>query len=606
MAIARDQVASGANVIDVNMDEALLNGEESMTRFLNLLAAEPDVCRVPFMIDSSKWSVIEAGLKCVQGKPIVNSISLKEGEAQFLHYARLVRRYGAAVVVMAFDEQGQATTVERQGPHLPAGLQAVDRRSRLPADGHHLRPEHPDRGHRASRSTTATRSISSRPRGRSRSSARGRKSPAASATFRSRSAATRSCARRCTPRFCYHAIRAGLDMGIVNAGQLMVYEDIPPEMLEHVEDVLFDRRPDATERLVDFAETVKHQASGKAEVAELAWRDASVEERLKHALVKRDRRIHRCRRGRSSAEVSPTVLPIIEGPLMDGMKVVGDLFGAGKMFLPQVVKSARVMKKAVAYLLPFMEAEKMPAAKPRRSVARSCWRRSKGDVHDIGKNIVGVVLGCNNYRIIDLGVMVSCEKILETAKAENADLVGLSGLITPSLDEMVHVAKEMERQGFDVPLLIGGATTSAKHTAVKIAPAYQQPTVHVLDASRSVNVVEQLLESRTRGTSSMRTIGPCRPSWSSRTSIGRKQRWCHMPKRSPAASRPIGRRVRIDKPALLGRQVLADFPLPELLPYIDWSPFFQAWELRGKYPAIFRDPTVGVEAKNCSTTPSDC
>ncbi|HJT35112.1 MAG TPA: methionine synthase, partial [Pirellulales bacterium] len=491
--VARGQIEGGANILDVNMDEAMLDGEAAMTRFLNLLAAESDICRVPIMIDSSKWSIIEAGLRCVQGKAIVNSISLKEGEEQFLHYARLVRRYGAAAVVMAFDEQGQATSIEDKVRICRRAYRLLTEKVGMPPTDIIFDPniltvatgieEH---NRYAINFIEAVRQIKQLCPGAKTSGGVSN----ISFSFRGNDLVREAI----HAAFLYHAIRAGLDMGIVNAGQLAVYEDVPPELLERVEDVLFDRRPDATERLVEFAETVKQQG-GKQAGAELAWRTAPVEERLSHALVRGivdyiEADVEEARHHYS------TGLSIIEGPLMAGMQVVGDLFGAGKMFLPQVVKSARVMKKAVAYLLPFMEAEKAKSGQSDAPRGTILLATVKGDVHDIGKNIVGVVLGCNNYRVIDLGVMVPCERILETAVKEGVDLIGLSGLITPSLDEMVHVAKEMQRQGYVTPLLIGGATTSAKHTAVKIAPAYSHETVHVLDASRSVGVVEQLLNPK--------------------------------------------------------------------------------------------------------------
>ena len=591
--VARGQVEGGANILDVNMDEAMLDGEAAMTRFLNLLAAESDVCRVPIMVDSSKWSVIEAGLRCVQGKGIVNSISLKEGEEQFLHYARLVRRYGAAVVVMAFDEQGQATTVEDKVRICRRAYKLLVEKVGMPPTDIIFDPniltvatgieEH---SRYAINFIEAVRQIKQICPGAKTSGGVSN----ISFSFRGNDVVREAM----HAAFLYHAIRAGLDMGIVNAGQLAVYEDIPRDLLERVEDVLFDRRPDATERLVDFAETVKKQG-GKPAGAELAWRSAPVEERLSHALVRGivdfiEADVEEAR------QRYPTGLSIIEGPLMAGMQVVGDLFGAGKMFLPQVVKSARVMKKAVAYLLPFMEAEKAKSGQSDAPRGTILLATVKGDVHDIGKNIVGVVLGCNNYRVIDLGVMVPCERILETAVKEGVDLIGLSGLITPSLDEMVHVAKEMQRQGFEKPLLIGGATTSAKHTAVKIAPAYNRETVHVLDASRSVGVVEQLLNpklksdfDRTNRQAQARLV----EAYQQRQSV-------NLVSYAQAVAQRFATdwaTARIDAPAFLGVRALDDFPLAELLPYIDWSPFFMAWELRGKYPKIFDDPTVGTEAR---------
>ncbi|HEX7450153.1 MAG TPA: methionine synthase, partial [Pirellulales bacterium] len=591
--VARGQIEGGANILDVNMDEGMLDGEAAMTRFLNLLAAESDICRVPIMVDSSKWSIIEAGLRCVQGKAIVNSISLKEGEEQFLHTARLVRRYGAAAVVMAFDEQGQATSIEDKVRICRRAYKLLTEKVGMPATDIIFDPniltvatgieEH---NRYAINFIEAVRQIKQLCPGAKTSGGVSN----ISFSFRGNDVVREAM----HAAFLYHAIRAGLDMGIVNAGQLAVYEDIPPELLERVEDVLFDRRPDATERLVDFAETVKKQG-GKQAGAELAWRSAPVEERLSHALVRGivdfiEADVEEAR------QRYPTGLSIIEGPLMAGMSVVGDLFGAGKMFLPQVVKSARVMKKAVAYLLPFMEAEKAKSGQSDAPRGTVLLATVKGDVHDIGKNIVGVVLGCNNYRVIDLGVMVPCERILETATKEGVDLIGLSGLITPSLDEMVHVAKEMQRQGYQTPLLIGGATTSAKHTAVKIAPAYSHETVHVLDASRSVGVVEQLLNpklkpdfDRTNRQEQARLV----EAYQQRQSVNLVSYAQAVAQRFT----PDWATATIDTPAFLGVRVLEDFSLEELLPYIDWSPFFMTWELRGKYPKIFDDRTVGGEAR---------
>src|SRR5213595_1440662 len=482
LTIARQQVSGGANILDVNMDEGMIDSEGAMTRFLNLIGSEPEIARVPVMIDSSKWSVIEAGLKCVQGKPVVNSISLKNGEEEFLRQARLIRRYGAAVIVMAFDERGQADNLQRKTDICARAYKLLTEQADFGASDIIFDPnvltiatgleEHHNY---AVDFIQATRWIKSNLPGTRVSGG------VSNISFSFRGNNTVREAMHAA--FLYHAIQAGLDMAIVNAGQLAVYEDIAPELRERVEDVLLNRRADATERLVEFAERV--QAKVKEPVQEKAWRSAPVEERLKHALVHGivdfiEADTEEARRGFSKP------LQVIEGPLMAGMSVVGDLFGAGKMFLPQVVKSARVMKKAVAYLMPFMEAEKTAGAKAQ---ARIVMATVKGDVHDIGKNIVGVVLQCNNYEVIDLGVMVPAAKVLETARAVNADVVGLSGLITPSLDEMVHVAQEMERENFRVPLLIGGATTSRAHTAVKIAPHYKSSTVHVLDASRAVGVV---------------------------------------------------------------------------------------------------------------------
>src|SRR5216110_3190075 len=491
LAVARQQVQGGANMLDVNMDEGMIDSEATMTRFLNLIATEPEIARIPIMIDSSKWSVIEAGLKCVQGKAVVNSISLKNGEEEFLRQARLVRRYGAAVIVMAFDEQGQADSFQRRIDICARAYKLLTERADFSAtdiifDPNILTVATGLEEHRnyAVDFIEATRWIKKNLPGARVSGG------VSNISFSFRGNNTVREAMHAA--FLFHAIRAGLDMAIVNAGQLAVYQEIDPELRERVEDVLLNRRDDATERLVDFAENVK--AKDKTRVPDEAWRAEPVEGRLKHALVKgitdyidtdTEEARQKCKRQ----------LDVIEGPLMAGMSVVGDLFGSGKMFLPQVVKSARVMKKAVAYLLPFMEAEKSAGAKPQ---GRIVMATVKGDVHDIGKNIVGVVLQCNNYDVVDLGVMVPAAKILETAREREADVIGLSGLITPSLDEMVHVAQEMEREGFHLPLLIGGATTSRAHTAVKIAQHYRGSTVHVLDASRAVGVVSNLLNRELR------------------------------------------------------------------------------------------------------------
>ncbi|HLJ92952.1 MAG TPA: methionine synthase, partial [Gemmataceae bacterium] len=592
LAVARDQVESGANILDVNMDEALIEGEKAMTRFLNLVAAEPDISRVPIMIDSSKWSVIEAGLKCVQGKAIVNSISLKEGEEKFLEQARLVRRYGAAVVVMAFDEEGQAVTVDRKVAICQraycllteqVGFAATD----IIFDTNILTvgtgiEEH--NGYAVAFLDAVRRLKRLLPECKTSGGVSN-----VSFSFRGNEVVREAM----NAAFLYHAIKAGLDMGIVNAGQLQVYEEIPADLLERVEDVLLNRRPDATDRLTAFAETVKKK--GIAETKELAWREAPVAERLKHALINGivdfiDADVEEARHNYERP------LQLIEGPLMDGMNVVGELFGSGKMFLPQVVKSARVMKKAVAYLLPFMEADKAKGNGQRKSRGKIVMATVKGDVHDIGKNIVGVVLGCNDYEVIDLGVMVPCEKILETARREECDLIGLSGLITPSLDEMVHVAREMEREGFQIPLLIGGATTSAKHTAVKIAPGYHETVLHVKDASRCVGVVDRLTRPELRpilDRDNRAFQAKERESFSKR-----RQR------KLVSYAEACQRRLALDwnaapvaVPAFLGQRILRDVPLTEIVPYIDWSPFFMAWELTGKYPAILHDAKVGSEAR---------
>jgi 5-methyltetrahydrofolate--homocysteine methyltransferase len=579
LAIAKQQIDGGANILDVNMDEGLLDSEKVMTDFLNLLASEPDISRVPIMIDSSKWSVIEAGLKVLQGKCIVNSISLKEGEDVFKHHARLCRRYGAAVVIMAFDEQGQADSLQRK-------VEISSRAYRILVEEAGFDPtdiifdpnvltvatgieEHNGYGIafiEAVRQLRAKFPLTSASGGISN----------VSFSFRGNNVVREAM----HAAFLYHAIKAGLTMGIVNAGQLGIYEEIPKDLLELVEDVLLDRRPDATERLVTFAETVK--GTGKAaEVKAEAWRQGTVEERLSHALVKGivdhiDADVEEAR------QKYPTGLSIIEGPLMDGMNIVGNLFGEGKMFLPQVVKSARVMKKAVAYLLPFMEAEKA-AAGDQSARGKVLLATVKGDVHDIGKNIVGVVLGCNNYEVLDLGVMVSAEKILDTARDEKADIVGLSGLITPSLDEMVHVAREMERRKFTVPLLIGGATTSKLHTAVKIAPKYTNPTVHVLDASRAVGIVSSLLSDKRED-----LVTATRAEYE-KLRAGIEQRAITILPLEEARKRAPKLSYDPVEPPFTGVHV-KDYPLEAIEPLIDWTPFFQTWELRGRYPQILEEP----------------
>ena len=591
LAVARQQVENGAQIIDVNMDESMLDSEAAMVRFLNLIASEPDISRVPIMVDSSKWSVIEAGLKCLQGKGIVNSISLKEGEEPFIKQARLIRRYGAAVVVMAFDEKGQADNTERRVEICTRSYDLLTREVGFPPQDIIFDPniltvatgmeEHNDYGVsfiEATRLIKSTLPLAKVSGGVSN----------ISFSFRGNNGVREAM----HSAFLYHAIRAGLDMGIVNAGMLEVYEEISPDLLERVEDVLLNRRPDATERLVGFAETVKEQC--KSEKVADAWREGTVEERLSHALVKgivehieADTEEARQKLGRP--------IHVIEGPLMDGMNVVGDLFGAGKMFLPQVVKSARVMKKSVAYLQPFMEEEKAETGSSSRG--KILMATVKGDVHDIGKNIVGVVLRCNNYEVIDLGVMVSCDKILKAARKEKVDMIGLSGLITPSLDEMGHVAKEMQREGFTLPLLIGGATTSRVHTAVKIAPAYERGTLHVLDASRAVGVVGRLLSEN-----------DCDDFIAANAKLQDELREKHYSKRKAKPLLPIAearaRAPRIDwgaddipQPDFTGVRVEDDFPLETLVEFIDWSPFFHAWELQGRYPKIFDDATVGEKAK---------
>src|SRR5216117_254716 len=589
LAVARQQVQGGANLLDVNMDEGMIDSEAAMVRFLNLIGSEPEIARIPIVVDSSKWSVIEAGLKCLQGKAVVNSISLKNGEEDFLRQARLIRRYGAAAIVMAFDEQGQADRFQRKIDICSRAYDLLIKRADFPASDIIFDPniltiatgleEHRNY---AVDFIEAARWIKKNLPGARVSGG------VSNISFSFRGNNTVREAMHAA--FLFHAIRAGLDMGIVNAGQLAVYEEIEPELRERVEDVLLNRRDNATERLIEFAENVK--AKDKTPVSDKAWRKDPVEERLKHALVKgivdyidpdTEEARQNCKRP----------LDVIEGPLMAGMSVVGDLFGSGKMFLPQVVKSARVMKKAVAYLMPFMEAEKSAGAKPQ---GRIVMATVKGDVHDIGKNIVAVVLQCNNYDVVDLGVMVPAAKILETAREKKADAIGLSGLITPSLDEMVHVAQEMQREGFRLPLLIGGATTSRAHTAVKIAPHYGASTVHVLDASRAVGVVNSLLNQELKSAFDKKTREEYERLRQEHAAKARDKKLLTL-----AEARE--NRTRIDwssyvppKPEFIG--VRSCVPkLEDLVPFIDWSPFFHAWELRGRYPTIFDDPKVGKEAR---------
>lgn len=591
LAVARHQVEGGANVLDVNMDEGMIDSEAAMRKFLNLIAAEPDISRLPIMVDSSKWSVLEAGLQCIQGKGIVNSISLKEGEEKFRAHAELVRRYGAAVVVMAFDEKGQADTFERK-------TEICSRAYRILVDEIGFPPEDiifdpnvltvatgiEEHNAYAKAFIDSTRWIKAH---LPHCQVSGGVSNI-SFSFRGNNAVREAM----HSAFLYHAIRAGMDMGIVNAGQLAVYEQIPPDLLELVGDVLFDRRKDATERLVDFAERVKQTT--KAEVKDEAWRSSDVEERLAYALIKGivdyiDVDTEEAR------QRYPRPLSVIEGPLMKGMSIVGDLFGSGKMFLPQVVKSARVMKKAVAYLMPFMEKEKETSPE-RRSQGKVVIATVKGDVHDIGKNIVGVVLACNNFEVTDLGVMVPAERILEEARKRNADVIGLSGLITPSLDEMVHVAQEMERLGYTEPLLIGGATTSRAHTAVKIALHYSGPVIHVLDASRAAGVVSSLLSDNLK------------PGFTAKNAEEQNKLRIEFQQKTDSKAllsievarerkEPIDwSAAQIDRPSFCGASSIASQPLDELVPYIDWSPFFHTWELRGRFPAILDDPAVGPQA----------
>ena len=641
LAVARQQVQGGANLLDVNMDEAMIESEAAMVRFLNLIGSEPEIARIPIVIDSSKWSVIEAGLKCLQGKAVVNSISLKNREEEFLRQARLIRQYGAAAIVMAFDEKGQADNFQRKIEICARAYDLLTKRANFPAsdiifDPNILTVATGLEEHRnyAVDFIEATRWIKKNLTGAHVSGG------VSNISFSFRGNNTVREAMHAA--FLFHAIRAGLDMGIINAGQLAVYEEIDPELRERVEDVLLNRRDDATERLIDFAENVK--AKDKTPVADKAWRKEPVEERLKHALVKgiidhididTEEARQKCKRP----------LDVIEGPLMAGMSVVGDLFGSGKMFLPQVVKSARVMKKAVAYLLPFMEAEKSAGAKPQ---GRIVMATVKGDVHDIGKNIVAVVLQCNNYEIVDLGVMVPAAKILETAREKRADVIGLSGLITPSLDEMVHVAQEMEREGFRLPLLIGGATTSRAHTAVKIAPHYRASTVHVLDASRAVGVVNSLLNEASKAEFDAKTREDYARLRAEHAAKTQKKRLLTL-EEARANRTPIDWSSYVPpKPEFLGVRVYAsdqgsagwqpavagslpatfdgDSRMPSatkvqkaprqaaemdrvaacalrkislrtLAEYIDWSPFFHAWELRGRYPAVFEDSKIGKQAR---------
>ena len=590
--VARQQVVGGATVIDINMDDALLDGVEAMKRFLRLIAAEKEIAAVPIMIDSSKWEVIEAGLQNTQGKSIVNSISLKDGQEEFLRKANLVRRYGAAVVVMAFDEKGQAAVKDEKVRICLRAFQLLTEQAGFPPEDIIFDPniltvatgidEH---NNYAVDFIEATREIKRLCPGVKISGGVSN----ISFSFRGNDFVREAM----HSAFLYHAVAAGMDMGIVNAGQLAVYEEIPNDLLQHVEDVLLNRRPDSTERLLTFAENVKG-AGKKAAEEDLSWRDAPVASRLKHALVKGiDRFIDVD--AEEARKLCARCLDVIEGPLMDGMSVVGDLFGAGKMFLPQVVKSARVMKKAVAYLMPFMEEEKRQSGIVGKSGrGKVLMATVKGDVHDIGKNIVGVVLACNNFEVIDLGVMVSCEKILETAIQESVDVIGLSGLITPSLDEMVHVAREMKRRKLNIPVLIGGATTSAKHTAVKIAPQYDHEVVHVLDASRSVGVVEKLCnrESRPSFNRDNRELQvQLVASYQARqTKLVPYREACDKKFRCDWGQ------VEICRPSFTGTKILQDYPLEKIAQFIDWSPFFQAWELKGKFPKILSDETYGAEA----------
>lgn len=593
VAVARQQVENGAQVIDVNMDEGLLDSEKAMVDFLNLIAAEPDIARVPVMVDSSKFTVIEAGLRCLQGKGIVNSISMKEGEEEFLRQARLVRRYGAAVVVMAFDEAGQADTIERKVDICSRAYRLLTQKVGFPPEDIIFDPnvfaiatgidEHNDY---AVAFIEATRELKRR---FPFSHISGGVSNV-SFSFRGNEPVRQAI----HVVFLYHAIRAGMDMGIVNAGALPLYDDLDPDLRERVEDVVLNRRSDATERLLEIADRYKGK-KGEKKTEDLAWRDKPVRERLSHSLVHGiDQYIEADTEEARAQATRP--LDVIEGPLMDGMNVVGDLFGAGKMFLPQVVKSARVMKKAVAYLLPFIEAEKLRTGDAGKSSGKIVMATVKGDVHDIGKNIVGVVLACNNFEVIDLGVMVPAQTILDTARRENADLIGLSGLITPSLEEMSHVAREMQKQGFQMPLLIGGATTSRAHTALKIDPHYQSPTVWVKDASRAVGVAQSLISPDLRG-------GFVAANDADYAEIRQRHKQRGDGKRLVSLEKARAQRFdgRWDEyvppvPGQPGLHVFDDYPLDELIAYIDWTPFFNTWELAGKYPAILTDDVVGAQA----------
>jgi 5-methyltetrahydrofolate--homocysteine methyltransferase len=589
--VALDQVRGGAQILDVNMDEGMLDGVSAMVKFLNLVASEPEIARIPIMIDSSKWEIIEAGLRCIQGKGVVNSISLKEGEELFLHHARKIKQYGAAVVVMAFDENGQADTYEKRISICKRSYDLLVEKIKFAPEDIIFDPNIfpvatgiDDHNNYAVDFFNATKWIKENLPGAKVSGGVSN----VSFSFRGNNVVREAM----HSAFLYHGIKAGMDMGIVNAGMIEVYDEIPKDLLEHVEDVLLNRRDDATERLLAFAEQVK--GSGKVKVEDNAWRENPVEERLKHALVKGivDYIEEDTEEARQKYE---RPLHVIEGPLMDGMNVVGDLFGSGKMFLPQVVKSARVMKKSVAYLIPYLEEEKALTGAS-SSKGKILLATVKGDVHDIGKNIVGVVLGCNNYDIVDLGVMVPAQKILDEAEAQNADIIGLSGLITPSLDEMVTVASEMERRGMKTPLLIGGATTSRVHTAVKIVPKYSGPAIHVLDASKSVSIASDLL-----GEKKAALVEKIVAEY-------QELRENHENRQSEKASISLEaarrNKVKIDwavydapKPAKLGTQVFNDISLEELRNYIDWTPFFNTWMLKGKYPQIFENPTVGAEAK---------
>ncbi len=592
VSVARHQVEGGAQIIDINFDDAMLDAEEAMEKFLKLLAAEPDIARVPVMIDSSKWSVIEAGLKCVQGKAVVNSISLKEGKDDFVSYAKRVMRYGAAVVVMAFDEKGQADTLERKFDICKRSYDILVNEVGFPPEDIIFDPnifavatgieEHDNYGVDFIEATKLIK------KNLPYAKVSGGVSNV-SFSFRGNNPVREAM----HSVFLYHAVRAGMDMGIVNAGQLTVYSDIPPELKERVEDVILNRRSDATERLLEIADQFKGQG-GVARVEDLSWREQPVAKRLEHALVKgiADYIIEDTEEAR---QMFDRPIEVIEGPLMDGMNVVGDLFGAGEMFLPQVVKSARVMKQSVNYLQPYIEAEKAEGAKAKGKIVMATV---KGDVHDIGKNIVGVVLQCNNFEVIDLGVMVPWADILKAANDHGADMIGLSGLITPSLDEMVTVAHEMERSGFNTPLLIGGATTSRVHTAVKIAPEYSGAVTHVLDASRAVGVASTLVSEGMRADFVAKVKAEYDDIREKRLARPKSDRLVSLEAARANKATPDFDAFTPVRPAFTGTKVFDDYPLAELVPYIDWTPFFRTWELAGNYPAILEDKVVGESARS--------
>ncbi|MEC3905616.1 methionine synthase [Tamlana sp. 2201CG12-4] len=587
--IARHQVDGGAQIIDINMDDGLIDGKEAMVRFLNLIAAEPDICRVPIMIDSSKWDIIEAGLQVVQGKCVVNSISLKEGEDKFIWEAKQIKRYGAAVIVMAFDEVGQADNYERRIEIAKRSYDVLVNKVGFPSEDiifdlnvFPVATGMEEHRRNAIDFIEATRWVRENLENVSVSGG------VSNVSFSFRGNNTVREAMHSV--FLYYAIQAGMNMGIVNPAMLEVYDDIPKDLLKHIEDVILDRRDDATERLLEFAETVK--GTKVAKTVDLSWRENPLQDRITHALVKGIDAfiVEDIEQARQEAEKP---IEVIEGHLMIGMNVVGDLFGAGKMFLPQVVKSARVMKKAVAYLNPFIEADKADASEP---VGKILMATVKGDVHDIGKNIVSVVLACNNYEIVDLGVMVPPEKIIETAISERVDAIGLSGLITPSLDEMVYLAKEMQRQNFELPLLIGGATTSKAHTAVKIDTQYEKAVVHVNDASRAVTVVGDLLNKKT----SNEYVAKLKQDYDEfRTKFlkrGKEKSYISIEEARKRKFKIDWEATNIVKPKEMGVQMLKQLSLKELLPFIDWSPFFRSWDLHGKYPDILKDEVVGEQA----------